>query len=87
MPAATADAALGVLGRALTDAPEPDSHVRLFLDEGAPMLALLRDAAETADRRAMRRGHACGRWARRAARPGPGSRPTNPRRSSPWPTR
>jgi LuxR family maltose regulon positive regulatory protein len=27
-------------------APEPDAYVRLFLDEGAPMLALLRDAAD-----------------------------------------
>ena len=27
------------------EAPEPDSHVRLFLDEGDPMLGLLRDAA------------------------------------------
>ena len=26
--------ALGVLGQALTDAPEPEHHVRLFLDEG-----------------------------------------------------
>jgi LuxR family maltose regulon positive regulatory protein len=42
--------ALGVLGQALTDAPEPEHHVRLFLDEGAPMLALVRDAAESIDR-------------------------------------
>ncbi|TWD81148.1 LuxR family maltose regulon positive regulatory protein [Kribbella amoyensis] len=38
-------AALAVLGRALAEAPEPDSYVRLYLDEGEPMLALLRDAA------------------------------------------
>ncbi len=40
------DAALTVLSQALSAAPEPESHVRLFLDEGAPMLALLRDAAD-----------------------------------------
>jgi LuxR family maltose regulon positive regulatory protein len=38
-------AALGALGRALVETPEPDSHVRLYLDEGAPMLALLQHAA------------------------------------------
>lgn len=32
------------LGRALAEAPEPDGYVRLFLDDGAPMMALLRDA-------------------------------------------
>ena len=37
--------ALAALTRALMRAPEPASYVRLFLDEGAPMLALLRDAA------------------------------------------
>ena len=42
------DTALGVLGRALAGTPEPEGHVRLFLDEGAPMLELLRDAAEAA---------------------------------------
>ncbi|HSK33407.1 MAG TPA: LuxR C-terminal-related transcriptional regulator, partial [Propionicimonas sp.] len=39
-------AALSVLGQALTDTPEPEGHVRLYLDEGAPMLDLLRDAAQ-----------------------------------------
>jgi LuxR family maltose regulon positive regulatory protein len=39
------DAALGVLGQALTGDPEPDCHVRLYLDEGAPMFGLLADAA------------------------------------------
>ena len=29
---------------AFAEAPEPESHVRLFLDEGAPMASLLRDA-------------------------------------------
>jgi LuxR family maltose regulon positive regulatory protein len=40
------ETALGVLGLALTQAPEPEGHVRLFLDEGDPMLDLLRDAAQ-----------------------------------------
>jgi LuxR family maltose regulon positive regulatory protein len=31
--------------RALAEAPEPDSYVRLFLDEGDPMMQLLADAA------------------------------------------
>jgi LuxR family transcriptional regulator, maltose regulon positive regulatory protein len=33
-----------LLGRALNEAPEPEGYARLFLDEGAPMTALLRDA-------------------------------------------
>jgi LuxR family maltose regulon positive regulatory protein len=37
--------ALAELHQALEQAPEPDGYVRLFLDEGAPMLALLQDAA------------------------------------------
>ena len=37
--------ALTALSRSLVEAPEPGSHVRLYLDEGAPMLSLLRDAA------------------------------------------
>ena len=36
--------ALAALGRSF-DTPEPDSYVRLYLDEGAPMLALLHHAA------------------------------------------
>ena len=36
--------ALADLGRALTRVPEPESYLRLFLDEGGPMIALLRDA-------------------------------------------
>ncbi len=35
--------ALAALTLAWAEAPEPDSHVRLYLDEGAPMLDLLRD--------------------------------------------
>jgi LuxR family maltose regulon positive regulatory protein len=41
--------ALEALGRSFADTPEPESHVRLYLDEGAPMLALLHHAA-AADR-------------------------------------
>jgi LuxR family maltose regulon positive regulatory protein len=37
--------ALAVLGRSFVATPEPESHVRLYLDEGAPMLALLHHAA------------------------------------------
>ena len=33
----------------MTGVPEPDGYVRLFLDEGAPMLALLQDAARSRD--------------------------------------
>ncbi len=36
--------ALQSLGQAWDEAPEPDGYVRLFLDEGACMLELLRDA-------------------------------------------
>lgn len=36
--------ALEFLARALEQAPEPEGYVRLFLDEGAPMMVLLRDA-------------------------------------------
>jgi LuxR family maltose regulon positive regulatory protein len=38
--------ALRVLRRARAEAPEPDAYLRLYLDEGEPMVALLRDAAE-----------------------------------------
>jgi LuxR family maltose regulon positive regulatory protein len=37
--------ALESLAQSLTLAPEPEGYVRLFLDEGAPMLTLLRDAS------------------------------------------
>jgi LuxR family maltose regulon positive regulatory protein len=37
--------ALAELQQSLDRAPEPDGYVRLFLDEGPPMLALLHDAA------------------------------------------
>ena len=41
--------ALAALGRSFTDTPEPDGYVRLYLDEGAPMVALLRQAAGGTD--------------------------------------
>jgi LuxR family maltose regulon positive regulatory protein len=37
-------AALDRLALAFAEAPEPESYVRLFLDEGAPLAGLLRDA-------------------------------------------
>jgi LuxR family maltose regulon positive regulatory protein len=40
--------ALAVLGRSLVEPPEPESQVRLYLDEGAPMLFLLSQAARIA---------------------------------------
>ena len=64
------ETALDVLSQALRDTPEPHSHVRLYLDEGAPMLDLLHHAAQTTsgqDHRAVLRA-----WARRLLeRPGP----------------
>ena len=59
--------ALAVLGRSVVETPEPDSYVRLYLDEGAPMLALLHHAAGV--------GHTAGR------RDGAGAGPTTPRAS------
>jgi LuxR family maltose regulon positive regulatory protein len=49
--------ALAVLDRCFAESPEPDSYVRLYLDEGAPMRALLDHAAgagHTEDRRTVR---------------------------------
>jgi LuxR family maltose regulon positive regulatory protein len=40
--------ALDALAAALAGSPEPDEYVRLFLDEGPPMLKLLREAANGA---------------------------------------
>jgi LuxR family maltose regulon positive regulatory protein len=42
-------AALAALGRALGEAPEPESYVRLYLDEGARMMALLNQFANAPD--------------------------------------
>ena len=50
------------------EAPEPEGYVRLFLDEGAPMLSLLRDAAQHGAAAADAAAH--------------GSAPAQPRRSS-----
>jgi LuxR family transcriptional regulator, maltose regulon positive regulatory protein len=41
--------ALAALGRSFAATPEPDSYVRLYLDEGAPMLALVHRAAGAPD--------------------------------------
>ncbi|WP_203935036.1 LuxR C-terminal-related transcriptional regulator [Virgisporangium ochraceum] len=41
--------ALTTLGRSLLETPEPDGVVRLYLDEGAPMTTLLRQAVAAAD--------------------------------------
>jgi LuxR family maltose regulon positive regulatory protein len=45
--------AMATLSHALVEAPEPDSYVRLYLDEGDPMLALLRNAADPAGEHAV----------------------------------
>ena len=37
---------LEILGEAFAAAPEPEAYTRLFLDEGEPMKALLRDALQ-----------------------------------------
>jgi LuxR family maltose regulon positive regulatory protein len=42
-------AALAALSRALGETPEPDSYVRLYLDEGPPMLTLLNRAASATE--------------------------------------
>jgi LuxR family transcriptional regulator, maltose regulon positive regulatory protein len=41
--------ALAALGQSFLNTPEPDSYVRLYLDERAPMLTLLRHAAAAHD--------------------------------------
>jgi len=62
--------ALAALSRAIVEAPEPDSNVRLYLDEGAPMLALLRDAADADGYDGVVQGHAR-RLLERAKTPAP----------------
>ncbi|WP_246527220.1 LuxR C-terminal-related transcriptional regulator [Pseudarthrobacter albicanus] len=63
------------LGRSLAEAPESGEYVRLFLDEGAPMMGLLRDAT----RHGIAGNHAhrlLGLGASAEAQaPGPGQRP------------
>ena len=51
--------ALEVLGRTVTGDPEPDGHVRLYLDEGPAMRDLLADAAQRGQDQRVRD------WARR----------------------
>jgi LuxR family maltose regulon positive regulatory protein len=46
------------LDQALTQTPEPDGYLRLFLDEGAPMLALLNAAARDGGTRSVLQEHA-----------------------------
>ncbi len=58
-------AALAALSRALSEAPEPDSYVRLYLDEGAPMMALLHQAASTTEPAGAERGETVRGLARR----------------------
>jgi LuxR family transcriptional regulator, maltose regulon positive regulatory protein len=49
--------ALSALSQAMLEAPEPPNYVRLYLDEGAPMTALLRAAAGD-ERGSALQGHA-----------------------------
>ena len=58
--------ALQSLDQAWAEAPEPDGYVRLFLDEGAPMVELLREAEQLGDAG----GHARRLLSHRAARDG-----------------
>jgi LuxR family maltose regulon positive regulatory protein len=71
--------ALAVLARIVAETPEPDSHVRLYLDEGAPMLALLQHAAGVGP---TGPGDAVRGWARRllerTAAPVRGGEPRQP---------
>ena len=73
-------AALAALGRALVETPEPESHVRLYLDEGAPMLTLLHHAA----RAVTPAGELARRLLEHAVSPVEGD---GAGRSSPWSTR
>ena len=54
-------AALAALGRALA-LGEPEGYVRVFLDEGPPMAALLQDAANRGNRPGLRSPPSDGRW-------------------------
>ncbi len=66
--------ALEALGRALTEAPEADGYVRLFLDEGAPMVCLLRATEERGVARdRARRLLRLGAPPNRGAAPSPGA--------------
>jgi LuxR family maltose regulon positive regulatory protein len=61
--------ALESLARAFAQAPEPEGYVRLFLDEGAPMVELLRDA----EQQGVAGGHAQRLLSLGAARDGEGA--------------
>jgi LuxR family maltose regulon positive regulatory protein len=71
--------ALALLGRSFVESPEPESYVRLYLDEGAPMLTLLHHAAgvgNTEDREMLQR-HAR-RLLEAASTPAEGAEPPQP---------
>jgi LuxR family maltose regulon positive regulatory protein len=57
--------ALAVLDRSFVEAPEPGSYVRLYLDEGAAMLALLHHATNVAGAGLTEDGQVVRRQARR----------------------
>lgn len=77
--------ALAVLGQALVWPPEPESRLRVYLDEGTPMIDLLRTSADRERCRDRLISCSCGpeRTGRSAARNTTMVR----RRSSPWWTR
>lgn len=64
-----------VLGRALAEAPEPDEYVRLFLDEGPPMVELLREAMHDGAAGARVRRLLSLATSAHPQAPGPGQRP------------
>ena len=74
--------ALAELAQALARSPEPEGYVRLFLDEGAPMLALLRRAVSRAGEHDLLRQHAR-RLLHAAAAPGQRSSPAPPTATAP----
>ena len=61
--------------RRLVEAPEPESYVRLYLDEGAPMLALLHHAAAAPAAERTERGASAQRLADARRRRSSGRRP------------
>ena len=72
------------LAAALTGSPEPDEYVRLFLDEGPPMLELLREAVREAANEATPDGGAAARAQRLlTVGGGPQTEPRQPQSSRP----
>ncbi len=69
--------ALQSLGRAWAEVPESAGYVRLFLDEGAPMLELLRDAESQGIARDHARRLLSLSTSAEAETPDPGQRPTS----------